>query len=118
MFTVGLMTFTALLLSIDPEGLIQFVYGAGYPGVGYLVRWMCVAAVLYSLAVLLNIWAAALERTSLIFQSYLFASLFTVIASYPLTRYGGLDGVVGGTVLVEIIKVAVLVGPLMRWIRQ
>jgi O-antigen/teichoic acid export membrane protein len=113
--TIISMAATTMLLSIDPESLIRAIYGNGYPGVASLVRWACVAAVIYCCFLLLGIWAAAIERTSLIFRSYLVASVFTLVASYPLTLYGGLEGVVIGAALVEAIKVAMLVEPLLRW---
>jgi len=43
------------------------------------------------------------------------ATGFTVAAAYPLTVYGGLTGVVLGTLLVELIRVGSLLIPLLRW---
>jgi len=81
------------------------------------VHWLCATAVLYGLSVLLSIWAAAIERTHLIFASYAAATVFTAIAAYPLTNMLGMQGVLLGALIVELIKVLALVIPLVRWVR-
>lgn len=108
----------AALLSIDPEFLVRVIYGAGYEGVGYMVRWLCAVAVIYGFSLVLCIWAAAIERTRIIFFSYAITTCFTVVVAYPLTQYGGLEGVLIGFLLVETIKVVALCVPLMRWRRR
>ena len=104
----ALTTATVIALNMAPELAIRLVYGQQYEGVGYLVRWLCAPAVFYIAAVVLTIWAAAMERTQLIFRSYLAATIFTVVAAYPLAHFGGLGGILGTWLVVEIIRVAVL----------
>jgi O-antigen/teichoic acid export membrane protein len=53
-----------------------------------------------------------MEKTRPIFLSYAVATAFTLIAAYPMTRYGGLAGVALGSLLVESIRVIVLWMPL------
>lgn len=106
------------LLSVNPDSLVQLIYGSGYSGAGHLVRWACAGALIYGLAQLFVIWAAAIEQTSIVFRAYGVASIFTIGGSYPLTLYGGLEGVLAGGILTEVIKVVVLMVPLMRWNRN
>jgi O-antigen/teichoic acid export membrane protein len=113
--TIVGMILAAALLSVDPNRLLHMIYGSDYVGGGYLVRWSCVVSIIYSITLLLGIWAAAIERTSFIFRSYVVAGLFTLVACYPLTLYGGLYGVVIGAVLVEAIKAVVLGRRFLRW---
>ena len=58
--------------------------------------------------------AAAMDRTKLIFQSYVAATVFTLIAAYPLAYYTGLPGIVVTWIVVECIRVAVLLAGLQR----
>jgi O-antigen/teichoic acid export membrane protein len=111
----ALLALFVVLLSSDTDAIVRMIYGHGYPNLGYLVHWLCAAAILYSLSVLLSIWAAAIERTQLIFASYAAATVFTVIAGYPLTSMLGMQGVLLGAVIVEAIKVLALLIPLARW---
>jgi O-antigen/teichoic acid export membrane protein len=114
-FIAALLTVMVLFLATDTNSLVRMIYGREYEGLGYMVHWLCAAAAVYALSVLLSIWAAAIERTQLIFASYAAATLFTTIAAYPLTHMLGMQGVLLGTLIVEIIKVTTLIVPLARW---
>jgi O-antigen/teichoic acid export membrane protein len=104
---MGVLTLgTVVVLNVAPELAIRLLYGEKYEGLGFLVRWLCVPAVLYSMAAVLAIAAAAMERTKLIFQSYVAATVFTLIAAYPLAYYTGLPGIVVTWIVVECIRVA------------
>jgi O-antigen/teichoic acid export membrane protein len=94
---------------------VHLLYGEQYQGVDALVRWLCAPAAVYGISTVLVIWAAAIEWTRAIFVSHVVATVFTVVAAYPLTLYGGVVGVVLGSLLVETIRVAVLLVPLARW---
>jgi O-antigen/teichoic acid export membrane protein len=112
---MGVLTLgTVVVLNVAPELAIRLLYGEKYEGLGFLVRWLCVPAVLYSMAAVLAIAAAATERTKLIFQSYVAATVFTLIAAYPLAYYTGLPGIVVTWIVVECIRVAVLLAGLQR----
>jgi hypothetical protein len=70
--------------------------------------------VLYSAAAILTIGAAAMEWTRLIFQSYVAATVFTLVAAYPLAYVFGFPGIVATWIVVECIRVAVLLAGLRR----
>ena len=103
------------LINYDPDWLVQVIYGSGYKDLGYVIRWLSAASCAYGAAVLLGIWAAAIEQTRMIFCSYAFAAIFTAVACYPMTRYLGIDGVVAGCLVVELIKALTLAVVLARW---
>jgi O-antigen/teichoic acid export membrane protein len=104
---------TVAALSIDPDYIVRLLYGNRYHGVGHLVRWFCAPAAVYGISTVLVIWAAALEWTRTIFFSYVAATIFTAVVVYPLTFYGGVPGVVIGSLAVEIIRVVTLLVPLV-----
>jgi len=117
LLTGTLVVGTVVLINIDPGYLVHLLYGEHFASVEQLVRWLCAPASIYAISTVLVIWAAALERTRTIFVSYAAATVFTVIATYPLTRYGGLAGVVAGSFLVETIRATVLLVAFVRWSR-
>jgi O-antigen/teichoic acid export membrane protein/peptidoglycan/xylan/chitin deacetylase (PgdA/CDA1 family) len=108
------MTMVALI-NINPGYLVHLLYGERFASIEQLVRWLCAPASVFAISTVLVIWAGALERTRTIFISYAAATVFTAIAAYPLTRYGGLAGVVAGSFLVETIRAAVLLVAFVRW---
>jgi O-antigen/teichoic acid export membrane protein len=117
-FLTGTLTAaTVVVLNVSPGYIVHLLYGEQYQGVDAVVRWLCAPAAVYGISTVLVIWAAAIEWTRAIFISYAVATLFTVVAAYPLTLYGGVVGVVLGSLLVETIRVAVLLVPLAGWCR-
>jgi O-antigen/teichoic acid export membrane protein/peptidoglycan/xylan/chitin deacetylase (PgdA/CDA1 family) len=118
LLTVTLTAVTVAMLNIAPRYLVHLLYGDQYEGVDTLVRWLCALSAVYGISAVLIIWAAAIEWTRIIFVSYAAATAFTVVAAYPLTLYGGLAGVVFGSMIVEIIRVVVLLIPLACWSRR
>jgi O-antigen/teichoic acid export membrane protein/peptidoglycan/xylan/chitin deacetylase (PgdA/CDA1 family) len=117
LLTFTLVVVTVTLINIDPEYLLRLLYGDTYSSVTELVRWLCASAAIHAVCSILVIWAAALERARIIYVSYAAATVFTAIAAYPLTLYGGLGGVVAGAVLVEAIRAAVLLAAFLNWRR-
>jgi O-antigen/teichoic acid export membrane protein len=117
-FLTGTLTAaTVAVLNISPGYIVHLLYGKQYEGVDVFVPWLCAPAAVYGISTVLVIWAAAIEWTRAIFISYAVATLFTIFAVYPLTLYGGVIGVVLGSLLVETIRVMVLLVPLAGWCR-
>lgn len=106
--TALLIAGVLVFLCVDPEYLVGLLFGHQYVGSAYLVRWFCAPAAVYGMNTVLVIWAAAMEKTRPIFVSYVIGTAFTLVAAYPLTRYGGLVGVALGSLAVEIIRMLVL----------
>ncbi|HLT76224.1 MAG TPA: hypothetical protein VKZ87_02450 [Ferrovibrio sp.] len=116
--SVGLMGAAIAVLNIAPDYVVHLLYGEQYEGLGYLVRLLCAPTAIYGIAAVLVIWAAALERTRLIFWSYAAATPFSIIGAFLLAEHWGLAGLVLSSLLVECIRVAVLLVPLLRWSRR
>ncbi len=106
------------LLNAAPDYVVHLLYGEEYQGLGQLVRLLCAPAAVYGIGAVLIIWAAALENTRLIFWSYAVATPFSVIVAFPLVEYGGITGLILCSLLVESVRVAVLLIPLLRWSRR
>src|SRR3546814_5759222 len=87
-FSATLIIGCVAVLNIAPEQFVHLLYGDQYEGVGELVRLLCAPAAVYGIGAVLVIWAAALERTRLIFWSYAVAAPATVVVSFPLVEYG------------------------------
>jgi hypothetical protein len=73
-----------------------------------MVPWLSAVGVLHGFNMVLCIWAAAMERTSLIFRAYAITTCCTVALAYPLTAYRGVEGVLLGLVLAEVVKLTML----------
>jgi O-antigen/teichoic acid export membrane protein len=109
----GVLIFATVgILNIDPAYFVRLLFGRQYESTAYLVHWFSAPAAVYGISTVLIIWTAAMEKTRPIFLSYAMATAFTLIAAYPMTRYGGLAGVAFGSLLVESIRVIVLWMPL------
>jgi peptidoglycan/xylan/chitin deacetylase (PgdA/CDA1 family) len=117
LLTGTLVMAAVAMINISPGYLVHLLYGDRFEGVGQLLPWLCAPVAVFTISTVLIIWAAAIERTRTIFFSYAAATVFTVIAAYPLTYYGGLAGVVVGCLLVETIRAAMLLVPFIRWSR-
>ncbi len=115
LLTAVLTVAIVFVLNVAPTFLVHVLYGDQYQGVGTLVRLLCAPAAVYAASTVLVIWAAAMEQTRTIFISYVGATAFTLLAAYPITLYGGVVGVVVGSFLVEVTRVALLMIPLARW---
>lgn len=117
-FSASLIVAAVTLLNIAPDFVVHLLYGDQYEGVGELVRLLCGPAAVHGIGAVLVIWAAALERTRLIFWSYAVATPISIIAAFPLVKYGGVTGLVFCSLLVEGIRVALLLIPLVGWSRR
>jgi O-antigen/teichoic acid export membrane protein len=115
--TFALTVIVVGILNLAPGYIVHLLYGDQYAGITDLVRWLCAPYVVGSISTVLVIWAAAMEWTRTVFISYVAAVVFTGVAAYPLTRYGGLVGIVVGALLMEIVRVVALAVPLARWSR-
>jgi O-antigen/teichoic acid export membrane protein len=103
-----LMGAIVAILNIDPEFLVRLIYGEDYEGIAFMIPWLSAVGVLHGFNMVLCVWAAAMERTSLIFRAYAITTCCTVVLAYPMTAYGGVAGVLLGLVLAEAVKLIML----------
>lgn len=105
---------TVFILNMAPELAVRLLYGEQYEGIGYLVKWLCIPAIVYCAAVILTICVAAMERTRLIFRSYVAATICSLLTAYPLAHFAGIVGVVAAWFVIECVRVAMLLIGLFR----
>jgi O-antigen/teichoic acid export membrane protein/thymidylate kinase len=108
LFGVGATLAVALLAFVAPELWLRLVFGLEYQGYGYLLQWYAVIYILIFLSLPLRSGLRAIEHTRNIFWGYLLATLFSLLAAYPMTKYFDLSGVVGGLMTVNLILVLTL----------
>jgi O-antigen/teichoic acid export membrane protein len=108
LFGAGATAAVAVTAAAAPELWLRLVFGTEYQGYGYLLQWYAVSYMLIFLTLPLRAGLRAIEHSKTIFWSYIWMTLFSVIAAYPITTYLGLVGVMGGLMMVNIIQVLIL----------
>jgi O-antigen/teichoic acid export membrane protein len=108
LFGAGATAAVAVIAAATPELWLRLVFGTEYQGYGYLLQGYAVCYLLSFLTVPLRAGLRAMEHSKAIFWSYIWMTLVSVIAAYPITTYLGLAGVIGGIVMVNIIQVSTL----------
>jgi O-antigen/teichoic acid export membrane protein len=100
-----IMTFVA---AIAPDFWLGLFFGDQYIGYGHLLQWWALIYVLIFFGLPLMGGLRALEQPQTIFNSYLWMTLFSVLAAYPMTLYLGLNGVLGGIALFHFFQLLIL----------
>lgn len=96
------------VIAVAPEFWLGLVYGDEYLQYGYLLYWYTAIYLIISLGLPLRSGLRAIEITRPIFSSYLVASVIAIVSSYPLAFMYDLNGVMAGTLLVNLSMVIVL----------
>ena len=93
-----------MVASLFPEYWLQLFFGPEYSGNGYLIRWYAVVylATFFSFSIQAGI--LALEKSKVIFKSYVYMTLFSIVAVLPLTSQLGLTGVMTGILTVNLVQ--------------
>ena len=89
----GATAAVAAIAAIAPDFWLGLVFGDQYIGHGYLLQWWAVTYVVVFLSCPLVSGLRAVKDTRSIFRAYLWATLFSVVAAYPMVEHFGLDGV-------------------------
>ncbi len=98
----------SLLVAIFSEKIIAVLYGETYTGLGYILWIFAVAYVLRGVARVPEIALISMHATKDMFYIHFTSMLITLIAFYPLLRYGGVTGAAVGTVFLPYLTWAVL----------
>lgn len=104
----GATAIIAVIAAIAPELWLRLVFGLEYQQYGYLLRWLSAIYLLSFLSLPLRAGLRAMEHSQSIFWSYSWTTLFSVLAAYPMTKYLGLVGVMGGIMMLTLIQVLTL----------
>ena len=105
----GLATATlAVIASLAPEFWLGLVYGSEYQEYGFLLQGFAVVYILNFLCFPFMAGLQGMEKSKVIFQTYAWMTLFSLLSFYPLIKYGGLPGVLAGFIIVTLIEVLTL----------
>ncbi len=103
LYGFGATAVISISVAIAPGFWLSLVFGDQYSGYGNLLRGWAVIYLLIFFTFPLSAGLRAMERSQSIFWSYLWTTLFSALAAYPMTKYFGLAGVMGGIMIVNII---------------
>ena len=105
---MGCITFTMLgLISIFSGKIIRACYGAGFVEYRFLLIGFCALYVIVFLGYPLRYAIRTLEKTRLIFISFIASSAFSILFAYPIIKSFGLAGVVAGLMITQLITLGI-----------
>ena len=106
----GLIIFSILAGAVYgfSSNIIQFIYGSEYVQYAYLLVWFLVVYALMYIQLLQKIIIRTIEKTRIIFISYVVANLLSLVSAYSLINLLKIDGIVIGVFLVQLILNAMI----------
>lgn len=104
LFGSGATATIAVIAAAAPELWLRLAFGLEYQGYGYLLQCYAAIYVLISFGLPLVFGLRAVEHSRAIFWSFLWATLFSVIVVFPMTKYLGLAGVMSGFAAAILVK--------------
>jgi len=107
-FGGGATVIMTSVAAIAPDFWLDLVFGDQYIGYGYLLRWWAAIYLLVFLGLPLMGGLRAIEKPQTIFTSYLWTTLFSVLAAYPMTMYLHLNGVLAGIATFHFLQLLIL----------
>jgi len=110
----GTTAAVAAIAAIAPDFWLGLVFGDDYRGYGYLLRWWAVIYVLFVFGLPLSSGLRAIEHTRTIFWAYLWMTIFTLLAAYPMVEFFSLSGALLGILVTHLIGLAVMTNGLKR----
>jgi O-antigen/teichoic acid export membrane protein len=111
---MGATIVVCLIFAVAPNFWLEFAFGEEYSNYGHVVRVFALFYLLMVCIMPLKYWFMAIERTKPLFMGYLFASIATIMGSYPIIQTFGLNGALGGLVIVQLIILATFLSSYIR----
>lgn len=116
---MGMITLTLLgLISIFSKQIILSFYGSEFVEYQYLLVAFCILYVIIFIGYPLRYAIRTLERTRLIFVSFIASSIFSVLTAYPIIKTFGLTGVIIGLMLTQLITLGIYIFSLRKDLRR
>ncbi|MBL7922909.1 MAG: oligosaccharide flippase family protein [Bacteroidia bacterium] len=116
---MGLLTLTLLAaLAIFSKQLILLFYGSEYVAYQHLLIGFCALYVIIFLGYPLRYAIRTLQNTRLIFISFIASSIFSVLTAYPVITMFGLNGVIMGLMLTQLITLGIYLYSLRRELKR
>ena len=101
---MGLITFTLLaLIAIFSRNIIELCYGNAFIEYRHILIGFCALYVIVFLGYPLRYAIRTLGKTHLIFVSFIASAVFSIISAYPIIMCLGLNGVVVGLMITQLI---------------
>ncbi|MBP6511362.1 MAG: oligosaccharide flippase family protein [Bacteroidia bacterium] len=101
---MGAVTLTLLTtLAIFSKQIILFFYGTEFVAYQHLLIGFCALYVIIFIGYPMRYAIRTLENTRLIFISFIATSIFSILTAYPIIRTFGLNGVLIGLVITQLI---------------
>ncbi len=98
-----------LLIGVFSDFLITLIYGAEYTEYAYVLQWFSLYYFLGFFVFPVTIGLRVLEETKALFTSYLWVTVFSLVASYPLILWLEIHGVMIGLLIIKIVTISILV---------
>ena len=98
----------AVIAAATPGFWLELVFGPEYREYGYLLQGFAVVYVLNFLCFPFMAGLQGMEKSKVIFKTYAWMTLFSLLSFYPLITYFGLPGVIAGFFLVTLIELVTL----------
>lgn len=116
---MGAVTITLLtLLAIFSKQIILLFYGAEFVMYQHILVGFCALYVIIFIGYPLRYAIRTLENTRLIFVSFVTTSIFSVLSAYPIIKTFGLNGVLIGLVLTQLISIVIYYAALRKEIAK
>ncbi|CAN5576438.1 hypothetical protein BH11BAC2_BH11BAC2_08930 [soil metagenome] len=112
---MGMITFTLLaLIAIFSKQLITGFYGQEFASYSHILIGFCALYVIVFLGYPLRYAIRTLEKTRLIFISFIASSTFSILSAYPIIKTFGLFGVVAGLMATQLITLGIYIYSLRK----
>lgn len=89
------------LIAVFSRSIISLIYGSGFAGYENLLTGFCALYVIIFLGYPLRYAIRTLEKTRLIFFSFIISSLISILTAYPIIKHFGLNGVLIGLFMTQ-----------------
>lgn len=116
---MGMLTLTLLaLIAIFSKQIILTFYGSEFIEYRYLLIAFCILYVIIFVGYPLRYAIRTLERTRVIFMSFIASSIFSILSAYPIITFFGLNGVIIGLMLTQLITLGIYLFALRKEMKE
>lgn len=112
--TVSILT----LISVFSYKIINTCYGQEFVGYQHILIGFCMLYVIVFLGYPFRYAIRTIEKTSVIFVSFIVSSIFSLLTAYPAIRLFGVSGVVGGLMINQLITLFIYLWFLRKELRR
>ena len=116
---MGVITFSLLAaIAIFSKQIINACYGAGFAPYNHVLIGFCGLYVIVFLGCPLRYAIRTMEKTKIIFWSFIASAIFSISSAYPIISHFGLYGVVAGLMITQMITFVIYLFSLRKELRH